>query len=983
MDDIVGPHAREGGCAGVLEQHLARFRGGAQQVERAAADAAGKPRRRGEVVVARRPHRIAGGPGAGSHQVDGQRRAGGVPGARREVETHGVRRRALGIRHREVHRLGLADHHLAERHGHLVDERNRRFHRLQVRSAFPAHRVRLRDRDIVLSAGAQVRKRDAFAGRRAVRGAATHNEPRASGDVAVAGHRDAQVVFFAAAQDRLVRTDLERWRGRPADHRPRQRRPRRDAVDAVRRHFRPVGSGRRIADDDPLDVVLAGARRVLAACAAPTVRAGVEPQVQVVQHHAPDGFRRRLVPSEHQVQAAGAGRNHDVLPSVFAAPRLAHAAAAQPTVGGVAVQHAGVRRHLAEAVLAVQFARAAAVVRRESSGRRQPGIGLDRAGHQARPHQRRLPLVRGRRIHQQGGHAGHRRRGHAGAAGDEVAVLAAVSLRRAHQHARRHHLRRQSAVGRGPAGTEQRQLAVVAHRAHGQGVLRRAVARETVNIRVALHCDIELAMRPNDAVELALFRVHALEQPAVGAQAHVHDERHPRCGCAGATRRGGEVVHAAHDAERRAAAVEVQHLGEADVPNARGDAGEPRVDIAVAEQGAGNVGSVAVAVQPQIGIVLGRHGAQVLHVAPANAPAVAGNVQVVEVQARVHDANGHGRAGGAEERARRTAVVAQAVRAHGRHGQVVRGAHHAHRMHCRHEVRRGDGAQRRGARIGGVDADVRPEAAHRRPHALERAPPATVRVVRHQRDEHRRLFAGGSGQGVAGHRHQLAQGGHRAQRGDERQRRDAVQPFVVRRQPDARQVPRRAQHFPAMRAQGRGDGAWRRVLRQPKPAERPIPLRAVGLAAHQRERFGGAKPFHSGDIGFLRRQALVQRQWRFRHRQRRIDERKSVRRRWRGRRDVFCPDRGLSRRFGSRCDWRGLARRRRESAAFRADLLHRRVQRALFQARVVHRRSAPRPCSADQQYHRDPDHRGAAEEQQTPFRVARHGQSGRQVGTEP
>ena len=126
-----------------------------------------------------------------------------------------------------------------------------------------------------------------------------------------------------------------------------------------------------------------------------------------------------------------------------------------------------------------------------------------------------------------------------------------------HQHAGSDHLRGQPPVCRGPDAAERGQLAVVAHRADRQGVLRGAVVGEGVDVVVALHRHVELPLRPHDAVELAHLYVSAVEAPAAGGQAHVDDQRLDgrRGGAPSAARGTGEVVHAAHYAFRRASAL--------------------------------------------------------------------------------------------------------------------------------------------------------------------------------------------------------------------------------------------------------------------------------------------------------------------------------------------------------------------------------------------------------------------------------------------
>ena len=270
----------------------------------------------------------------------------------------------------------------------------------------------------------------------------------------------------AAGQPVAIGADLQRRRGGTSDHRPSQGRPGRCAINAVGNHLDPVGAGRRIADDDPLRVVLAGSGGMLAAGADAAIAASVQPQVQIVQHGAAQGVRRGLVPSQHQVEAAGVRRHFDILPSVFAVARFGDRAAAHPAIRLIAIQHAGASRHLAQPELSLQGARSVGVAGGEPGRHMQPSIWLDGAGHQPRPHQGRLLFVRGRRIHQQGDYSGHGRRGHAGAALGEIFVGAAIALDRPHRDARRDHLGRQTPVGSGAAAAEGGQFAAIVYCAH-------------------------------------------------------------------------------------------------------------------------------------------------------------------------------------------------------------------------------------------------------------------------------------------------------------------------------------------------------------------------------------------------------------------------------------------------------------------------------------------------------------------------------------
>ena len=791
------------GIAGALgrvssDRRLARLRGGARQIQINRALGAPDGESAGEMVVCRR--RDGGNAGIG---VAGLHRPHGgvcVPGRRSEIEPH---RAAALVIHEQLHFLRLPGADFAQ---------------LQVRSPRPLGTAHVNP---VLAAGLRRFQLDilAFAGVRAAIGP----QPHAGGHVGVGGKRQREPVA-ARGKFLAVGADAQSGRGPAANDGPRQGRAGRPGVKLPRQYFRPVRAGRRIADHDPLHVVLAGHRGILAAVGRPAVGAAVEPQVQVVQNRVADRVRRRLVPAQHHVETARVFRHADVPERVFPATRFGSCAAVCPAVRPGPAEHAGSGRNPAQAVLRLQIAGAGGVVRREPSVGVEPGVGFDGAGHQSRPGQRRLVSKGRRRVHQQGRDAGNGGRSRTGAGSRAVARPAAPAPRRFDAHARGDHLRRQPSVPGGAVTAERGQGAAVVNRAHGEGVLGPAHVAEAEVALVALRHHVELPVAPHHGVEFALVRPAPRERAAGQAEARVDDQRpQGRAGRAGvrASRGHGEKVHRPDNAVRAASAGPVQRLGEADVAYRRGHAREKRIGEPVAGEGARAVRPVSVTVHPQVQVLqaaLGRH-----EVGSADAVAVRRDVRVVDIESGVHEADGH-RSAASAENARRT-PGAQRVRAHGGNGAVVRRLDNADRLHGQHEVGLGEGAGGAGRDGGRIGADVGVEPADHGPQALQGAPPAAIGIVRHQRDEHGDLcLAGGSERGrLFEFRGHGAHGVHRLQR----QKR--LEPRGVSRQPGANQASRVAEDFAAKPPQ-----AGLQLVRpgpggQPDPAEGPVPAGAGGL----------------------------------------------------------------------------------------------------------------------------------------------------------
>ena len=78
-------------------------------------------------------------------------------------------------------------------------------------------------------------------------------------------------------------------------------------------------------------------------------------------------------------------------------------------------------------------------------------------------------------------------------------------------------------------------------------------------------------------------------------------------------------------------------------------------------------------------------------------------------------------------------------------GRVVSGIDDADGLYGQYEIGGGDGFERAVGHVGGIDSDFGIEAAHDRAQVLKRSPPLAVGIVRHQGNEHGRLFMRESG----------------------------------------------------------------------------------------------------------------------------------------------------------------------------------------------------------------------------------------------
>ena len=206
-----------------------------------------------------------------------------------------------------------------------------------------------------------------------------------------------------------------------------------------------------------------------------------------------------------------------------------------------------------------------------------------------------------------------------------------------------------------------------------------------------------------------------------------------------AARRLREEIHPARDAVAGPEAVRVQHLGETDVADPRRHAREALLPETVADDRGGDVRAVSVIVNPQvIGLdvrpVRTEPSGVVREIGAADAVAVRGDVQVVDVESRIHHGDGHRYAAGAREDPRGAVVDAQRVRTHRGHGRVVGRFDQADGLHREHEIGRGQRFDHGAAGVRPVDAQRRVVAAHDRAEVFHRQAPATVGVPGHQRD---------------------------------------------------------------------------------------------------------------------------------------------------------------------------------------------------------------------------------------------------------
>ncbi len=273
-----------------------------------------------------------------------------------------------------------------------------------------------------------------------------------------------------------------------------------------------------------------------------------------------------------------------------------------------------------------------------------------------------------------------------------------------------------------------------------------------------LRDDVQLTTPPDDGVQLAFGESPAVERPGGTAQTHV-DDQGPERG-----RRIGPVRHTPSPRPgrsiprriefHRTEAKAVEHSPETDVLHGRRHAGETGLDRPVSDHGAGDVGSVASCIDPEIlGLFRGRgKEGRPGEVGTADALPVRRDVQVVDVEPGVHDSDGDGSAAHPGEDPRSAVVRSQGVRPHGGNGRVVRRPDDADRLHGQYVIGRGDGFHLTVGNVGRVGPQIRIPPAHHGALVLQRSPPPAVGIVRHQGDEDGRLILRGRFRQLAGER---------------------------------------------------------------------------------------------------------------------------------------------------------------------------------------------------------------------------------------
>ena len=476
-------------------RRLARFRRGQQQVELLHAGLAAQRGGGGEIVVGgnvrdgRRP-----GIGGADGNLHGRRSSACVPRRRGEVQAQVLR--LVGASKQQPHLLLFADGHFAD--GDAIAG-------LAGQGAFQAVLAGCvaAPRQNLLDPGAAVGQ-----ARRVVGASAVDAQHRSGGHVAVGGHREIHGERIPGGRGYALLGDGngELGRRRAADDRPSKRGARGLQLGVLRHHLQAVGRRWRVAQNEPLHVVAAGARCRVAArrrLRLGAVRVAVHPKVEVVQQGLRQRVRRRFVPGHGDVQAACAFWHLDVLIAVFAVGKLQRRAAARPAVLGIPAQHAGAGGDFAQAVLVLQCAWAVAGVQREFLDVVEKGIRPDGAGHEPGAHRGRLLAELRHRVHQQRGDASHCWRGHAGAAGLGIAAAGAIAGGGDKPHAGADDLRPQAPVQRRALAAEAGDVAFPRGSTHRQRVLRRGVVAATAEVRVASRNDVELSMPPDGGVQLA------------------------------------------------------------------------------------------------------------------------------------------------------------------------------------------------------------------------------------------------------------------------------------------------------------------------------------------------------------------------------------------------------------------------------------------------------------------------------------------------
>ena len=181
---------------------------------------------------------------------------------------------------------------------------------------------------------------------------------------------------------------------------------------------------------------------------------------------------------------------------------------------------------------------------------------------------------------------------------------------------------------------------------------------------------------------------------------------------------------------------------------------------------------------------------------------------------------------------RRTAVSAEDVGTHGRHGSIVGGLDDAYGLYGKNEIGCRQGVEYVAVDVRRVDPDGRIVPSDDSPERYQPAPPPAVHVVRHQRDEHRHGFAQRRLVRRSVECAEFHCRGERTQSIDAGQPGNRRQPHGVSRQPCTNQPPGGTNNLDASTLEDLGQFGWARIIRQSYPAERPVSS-GVDCLGHQ------------------------------------------------------------------------------------------------------------------------------------------------------
>ena len=169
-------------------------------------------------------------------------------------------------------------------------------------------------------------------------------------------------------------------------------------------------------------------------------------------------------------------------------------------------------------------------------------------------------------------------------------------------------------------------------------------------------------------------------------------------------------------------------------------------------------------------------------------------------------------------------MKAHRIRPHGWNRGVVAGPEHLHRLDGLHEVGLQGGIEGGGIDVGRVGADVGIETPDLDAVRLQRAPPTTIPIVRHQRDQHGELAQRRSMDFRPEGRVRLAFRRHHAEARHARQRRGCLETGVVRWQSAAQQSPRCGQNVDSERRDGVAHVLCSGAVGEAQPAKGPVAL---------------------------------------------------------------------------------------------------------------------------------------------------------------